>query len=450
MRRLLAFNLFVAFAFTVTADPVSSVAYAIEAALVELDGDLAHLLPTMALVVATIAIVAGTYHQLIGRFPSGGGGPEGVAAAFGEGWAFLPLAALLIDFTLTAAISSAAAASAMISYLPELAGGRLPIAVGLAIVVALGISLGHRGRVVFATATLMFLLGALVVTVGGLEASPVPGSEPPPLLGDGAGIAVLLAMPLGMALATGIESPSNAIGQLSGLSRRGRRLFGQLTIWLLVAIVGGLTLVVTALAVSLGIGAPPEDSTLLAEIARRASGGGPTFAAFQVLTALLLLAAAASAYAASSGVLRALALHADSEPGLIPDRFAVVNRFLVPHWGVAAIAATTCGLLVLAGGRETGIVGFYAVAVFISFVAALAGCARLSWRDGNRWAFAVNCAGLVPVTYVLLANALRIDGIVSITGTLVLALALWASWVRRGRPAGVAAAVAERAPGAGG
>ena len=52
-----------AFAFTVMADPVSSVAYAIEAALAQLGGDLGDLVLTMSLVVATIALVAATYHQ---------------------------------------------------------------------------------------------------------------------------------------------------------------------------------------------------------------------------------------------------------------------------------------------------------------------------------------------------------------------------------------------------
>jgi hypothetical protein len=444
VRRVHALNFFIAFSFTVMADPISSVAYAIEAALHELEGDLSHLLPTMLLVVATVAIVAGTYHQLIGRFPSGGGGPEGVAAAFGESWAFLPLAALLIDFTLTVAISCAAGAAALISYLPELAPGRLPIAVGLAVVVAAGIVIGHRGRVIFATATLLFLGGALVVLIGGLEADPAPGVSTPPLLASGEGMAILLAMPLGMALATGIESPSNAIGQLGGLSDRGRRLFGQLTIWMLVAIVGGLTLTLTALAVSLGVSAPGENSTLLAEIARRATGGGATFAGFQALTALLLLAAAASAYAAASGVLRALAMHGSAQGTLLPRRFAVSNRFFVPVWGVGAVALAACVLIALAAGRETDLVGFYAVAVFISFLAALIGCARLSWRERRPLAFAVNCAGLVPVTYVLLANSLRLDGVVSIVATLLLAAGLWWSWVRRGRPEGVATAAAER------
>ncbi len=443
MRRRHTVIVFLAFTFTVMADPVSSVAYAIEAALDDLNGDLSELFPTMALVVATVAIVAGTYHQLIGRFPAGGGGPEGVAAAFGEGWAFIPLAALLVDFTLTVAVSCAAGTSALISYLPELAPGRLAIAVGLALVVAAGISLGHRGRVAFATATVLFIAGSFVVLVSGISADPVSASETAPLLGNGEGIAILLAMPLGMALATGIESPSNAIGQLGDLGDRGRRIFGQLTIWLLVAIVGGLTLLLTALAVSLGIGRPPQDSTLLAEIARASTGGGGAFAAFQVLTATLLLAAAASAYAAASGLLRALALHGGPGRGLIPRRFGIDNRAFVPYWGVVAVCAASCGLLALVGGDETIIVGYYAVAVFLSFLAALAASARLSLRDRRPWAFAVNCAGLVPVTYVLVANALRLDGIISIAVTIVVAVALWLSWVRGGRQTGIAGAVAE-------
>jgi hypothetical protein len=67
--------LFIAFALTVMADPVSSVAYAIQAALQHLDGELINLVPTMALVVTTIAVVAATYHQLIRRFPEGGAVP---------------------------------------------------------------------------------------------------------------------------------------------------------------------------------------------------------------------------------------------------------------------------------------------------------------------------------------------------------------------------------------
>ena len=437
--RLTAFNLFVAFAFTVMADPVSSVAYALEAALRELDGDLALLVPTMALVVATIALVAVSYHELIRRFPGGGGSAEGLAAAFGEGWAFLPAGALLVDFTLTIAVSCAAAASALIAYAPELAGGRTAIALGLAALVGIGSVLGHRARVVFATATLAFLALAAVVVVRGAAAGPTTGH--PGLLGGGdASLAVaLLAMPLGMALATGVEAPSNAIAQLGRLDADARRRFGQLTLWLMVAIVGALTLALALLAVLLDVGVPERDSTLLADVARAVTGGDASFGAFQAFSALLLLAAAASSYLAGSGLLKALALHGDE--GLLPRRFARLNQFDAPFWGVGTLAAAACALIVLAGGRDQEIVQFYAVAVFAGFLGATVACARLSLRDGRRAMFAVNAAGVLVITFVLALNLRRLDPIAALAASSLVSVYLWRTWVARGRPSGIAAAL---------
>src|SRR5438309_2868513 len=143
-----------AFAFAVMADPVSSVAYAIEAALRALHGDLALLLPTMALVVGIIALVITNYHQLVARFPEGGGAAAAAASAFGEGWAFIPIGALIVDFVLTIAISVAAGASALIDYLPGLASMRVLLALGLVVGVAALTWFGHIGRTVFALMTL--------------------------------------------------------------------------------------------------------------------------------------------------------------------------------------------------------------------------------------------------------------------------------------------------------
>ena len=87
--------LLIAFAFAVMGDPVSSVAYGIEAALRALDGHLELLLPTMVLVIAIIALVDVNYHHLLGRFPEGGGAAAAAGGAFGEAWAFVPMGALL-------------------------------------------------------------------------------------------------------------------------------------------------------------------------------------------------------------------------------------------------------------------------------------------------------------------------------------------------------------------
>src|SRR5215216_754046 len=49
------------------ADPISSTAYAIEAALGQLNSDLALILPTMGLVILVIAIIVANYTQLVSR-----------------------------------------------------------------------------------------------------------------------------------------------------------------------------------------------------------------------------------------------------------------------------------------------------------------------------------------------------------------------------------------------
>ena len=64
------------------ADPVSSVAYAVEAGLRELRGNVGLLVLTMGLVLGVISVVRLNYDQLIQRFPEGGGA---VAALIGDG-----------------------------------------------------------------------------------------------------------------------------------------------------------------------------------------------------------------------------------------------------------------------------------------------------------------------------------------------------------------------------
>lgn len=439
MRRI---HLFIAFAFTVMADPVSSVAYAIESALLGLNGDLDSLLPTMAAIVAIIAVISATYDELIRRFPRGGGGPEGVAAAFGESWAFIPLGALLVDFTLTVAVSCAAGASALIAYIPDLEPLRTPVGLALVGLVAVVVLLGQVGRVAFALATQLFLVLAVWVIVAALFADPVASSQgdaagSSPLISAAALGPLMLAVPLGMALATGVEAPSNAIAQLPQLDDRARRRFGRWTLWMMLGIVGALTVGFAAAAVRLGVGLPPAGSTLLAEVARRSIGDGLAFAGFQAACALLLLSAAASSYLAGSGLLKALATLGRAGEGLVPSIFGRINRFLVPEWGVAVVLVAAA-ILVAAGGREQRLVPFYAVAVFASFLAATVGCAWLSYRE-RRWGpLTLNVLGSLLVGAVLAINAARLEGMIALLASAAVAAYLWRVWAARGRPTGVA------------
>ena len=302
--------LLAAFAFAVMADPVSSFAYAIEAALGALHGDLELLLPAMG--VAIIAVVIVNYHQLVARFPEGGGAAAAAGKAFGEGWAFIPIGALIVDFVLTIAISAAAGASALIDYLPGLAPARVAMSVVLPAFVAGLTWFGHLGRAIFAIMTIAFVVVGGAVLIGGLHAHPANVGVITHAAGHPAAVAVLLAFPVAMALATGVEAPSSAIAQLGQLDNAGRRRFGRVTLWLTLAIVGTLTLGLTAAAVRLRTGIPAANSTQIGNLARASVSHG-LFGLFQLTTALLLLAAASSSFQAGPGLLKALARRTTSD-----------------------------------------------------------------------------------------------------------------------------------------
>src|SRR5439155_7474627 len=112
------------------------------------------------------------------RFPEGGGAAAAAGAAFGEGWAFVPIGALIVDFVLTIAISVAAASSAVIAYVPSLGPLRVPIAIGVLAAVAGLTWFGHLGRAMFAVMTLGFIAAGLAVLIGGLGAA-IPARHAP-------------------------------------------------------------------------------------------------------------------------------------------------------------------------------------------------------------------------------------------------------------------------------
>ncbi len=444
--------LLVAFAFALMGDPVSSVAYSIQAALRALGGNPALLLPTVAVVVGVVAVVVLNYHLLIGRFPRGAGAAVAAAAAFGEGWAFLPLGCLMVDFALTIAMSVSAGASAIIAYLPGLAPARIPLAIGLTLGVAGLTWFGHGGRAFFATMTLGFLaVAAVVISHGFLD----PVSRGHPLLVHGTGaaspLAVVLAYPVAMAWATGIEAPSAAIAQLGQLDDKGRRLVGRVTIWLVLGCVGSLTLALSALAVRLHVGLPPANSTLVALVARAAVGSGLLFAAFQSASALLLLAAANSGFNAGSGLLKALAAGLEDGRGaaLLPRWLGRTNRHHTPYVGVGAFLAVSVALVAAARGRAQILVLYYAVAVFAAFLFGMLAMAGQSRRERRPLILAVNVLGVVVAALTLLVDVTRVYPIAPLLASCAIAGLLHTRWVRAGRPGGVSAAEYEAGPGIG-
>jgi hypothetical protein len=439
LRRVARALLSIGFAFAVMADPVSSVAYTIEASLRALHGHLHLLLATQLIVLGIIALVDVNYWQLVGRFPLGGGSAEAAARAFGTGWVFLPIGALIVDFVLTITISIAAAVSAVIAYLPGVAPLRILLGLLLLLAVAGLTWFGHGGRLTFAVMTLLFIGGAVAILVHGY-AHPVVEHGRAPITGaqGSAWLAVVLSFPVAMALATGTEAPATAMAQLGQLGPADRRRFARTTIMLTLGIVAGLTVALTELAVRLHVGIPRSDSTQIADLARAATGKGAAYALFQAASALLLLAAASSSFQAGPGLLKALSRHPQSAGvGILPRSLGEANRHHTPYWSVVVYLLVSAGVLLAAAGREQELVLFYAVAVFVSFLAGLTAMTRFSLRDRRPLLAAVNALGAVSVAFTLAVNLGRGFPVLSLVATALIAAGLYLLWRRAGRPTGV-------------
>jgi hypothetical protein len=192
-----------------------------------------------------------------------------------------------------------------------------------------------------------------------------------------------------------------------------------------------------ALAVRLHLGIPGPDSTQIADVARAASGNGGLYAFFQAASALLL-AAASSSFQAGPGLLKALSRHPHSAGvGILPRALGETNRHHTPYWSVLVYLGVSAVVLVAASGHEQDLVLFYAVAVFVSFLAGLAAMARFSLRDHRPGLAAVNLAGAIAVTFTLLVDLTRGYPLGSIAATAIIAATLYVLWARAGRPAGI-------------
>ena len=115
-----------------SSDALSSVAYATEAALgvLILAGSraLELSLPITGAIVLLIAIVVLSYRQTIEAYPHGGGSYVVARENLGTWPSLIAAASLLVDYTLTAAVSLMAGTQALSSLLPRLLPYETPLA----------------------------------------------------------------------------------------------------------------------------------------------------------------------------------------------------------------------------------------------------------------------------------------------------------------------------------
>ena len=205
-----------------SSDALSSVAYATEAALgILILGGSAALklsLPITIAIIALIVIVVLSYRQAIAAYPNGGGSYVVARDNLGRNVGLVAAAALLIDYTLTAAVSLMAGTQALSSLDPTLLPYEVPIALVLLVLVGWANLRGVKeaGRV-FAIPTYAFVLMIALLTVAGLRDLTFHHGwhpDPPPLTAalEPIGLFLILrAFSSGCSAMTGIEAIANGV-----------------------------------------------------------------------------------------------------------------------------------------------------------------------------------------------------------------------------------------------
>lgn len=227
----------------------------------------------VAALVAFLAVLTAGYRQSIEAYPRGGGAYAVAMDNLGEGSGLVAGASLVIGYVLIVAVSASAAAAAIVSGVPVLAGYKSAIAL---LLIALLSWLHLRGfrsaSVVIGIPTYLFVLTMLVMIVTGLLrwftgdhtvlSAAAPGLDPE---GDLLWL-VLRAFASGCTAFAGIEAVSNGVENFKEPAHKTAR--GVLLAMAL--IVGSIFLGVSAL-MSLYRIVPTELSTTFSLLAPRCS-----------------------------------------------------------------------------------------------------------------------------------------------------------------------------------
>jgi amino acid transporter len=395
-----------------SSDAISSSAYATEEILrVLILGGVAALAwglwVSVAIAVLLIA-VAISYRQICLAYPTGGGSYSVSKRNFGQWMSLIAASALMIDYVMTVAVSTASSIEQVTSALPFLIDERVLLGVIAIALITIGNLRGLReAGNLFAIPTYLFLGSALLMIVIGTirivvfnehgSYSENLTSQVGETLQPLSILLLLRAFAAGAVALTGTEAIATGVPAFQPPEAKN----AAQTLAVMAALLGVLFIGLTFLAVNFGITHVdlPEKKTVISQIASTIYGDGTIpFFLFQGFTALLLVLAANTSFNAFPRLLAILATD-----GFIPRQFSFRGDRLAFSHGIIVLASIAAALIVLFGGETHLLIPLYAVGVFIDFTISQSGMIR-HWRrerpPGWRRRLAINAFGCVLTAVV--------------------------------------------------
>ncbi|MFN8106081.1 MAG: amino acid permease [Acidimicrobiia bacterium] len=368
---------------------------------------------TVAMLVVLFFLIL-SYRQTIKEYPSAGGAYIVTKDNFGILPAQVAGVALLTDYILTVAVSTAAGTAALVSAFPALDGLRVPICLGFILVIAFGNLRGVKeSGAIFAVPTYFFLAVMALMLVAGAVRYFTTGL---PSFDGGEGVltsggslltgfalvyVVLHAFASGGAAVTGVEAISNGVPAFKPPEWKNART----TLMIMGACLGTLFLGLSWLASQMHVEPYAEGTpTVIASVGKLVFGESPLghvmFFALQAGTMLILVLAANTSYADFP---RLASFHAGDY--FMPKQLTKRGHRLVYSNGILFLSVTAGILVLVTGAVVDRLIPLYAIGVFTSFTLSQAGMARHHWRKrekGWRGGIVINGIGAALCFVVLI------------------------------------------------
>ncbi len=424
-------------------DALTSVAYGPQALLVILaeagTGALHFLMPVTIVIVVLLAVLVVSYRQVIEAFPGGGGAYAVSKSQLGRNASLVAAASLIVDYTLTVAVSISAGVASLISAYPALG----PYTVQLCLVI-LGIitlmnlrGLGETARA-FLLPTLIFIIGLVTVVFIGV-AHPLaisnttlyqaPVASPQEAIGV---LLILKAFSAGCSALTGVEAIASGTPQF----REPRARTAKKTELLLGILLGSLLLGLAFLAQRWNI-APSSHTTVLSQIIAIAIGHGWPYYALSITITTVLALAANTSFGGLPVLTSILA-----KDNFLPHRFSLRGERQVHNSGILALAVAAAALLIGVDGSTNELIPLFAIGVFVGFTLSQTGLV-VYWRrlrkQGWRRRIMVNGLGALAtaISTAVFIFAKFAEGawlvLVAVPGLILLFLRIETYYLRAGK-----------------
>jgi len=402
-----------------SADALSSVAYATEEVLrVLMIGGLAAMTysQTISVLIAILLLaVAFSFRQTIFAFPGGGGAYVVTRDNLGPTAGLAAAASLLIDYTLTVAVSITAGVSAVTSAFPSLHVGKTWLSLGFLVILTTGNLRGLKesarlfGVPVYAFLTVMLGLiatGAVRVMIGNV--APVEPTNVLPTFNTGLITTFLLltAFANGCTALTGVEAVADGVPMFKEPPATNAARTLVLMAGLGVTMFVGLTLLAHAYQI-----VPSETETVVSQLARGVFGGrNLLYFAVQMATMLILILAANTAFAGFPTLASIVA-----RDRYMPRQFANLGDKLSFSNGIVALSLGAATLIIVFGGDQHRLIPLYMIGVFLSFTLSQSSMfLRTTRAKESGWHISAAVSGfgalLTAVVLVIVTITKTLDG----------------------------------------